>query len=171
MGRWAALLFTVLSGLLCALFEAAWLRSFWVATHVYLFAGYSRHMLTSERGGLVYRVSGAISTDRWSGTIGLVDGDWLTLPAGFDAKPSWSFAGFSYSNGRQRTVPTEIWRVPYWFPTGAAAACFALLLRSFRLRGISPGHCLSCGYDLRASPEKCPECGAAAPSGKSAAKG
>ena len=29
-----------------------------------------------------------------------------------------------------------------------------------RRRRSKPGHCPSCGYDLRATPERCPECGA-----------
>jgi len=42
-----------------------------------------------------------------------------------------------------------------WFPLSAIRA------RRRADRWIS-GRCVNCGYDLRATPEKCPECGAAA---------
>ena len=54
--------------------------------------------------------------------------------------------------------------VPHWF----LALLFALLpavrlIKRWRNR-IPPGNCQKCGYDLRASEDRCPECGAPIPS-------
>jgi hypothetical protein len=57
------------------------------------------------------------------------------------------------------------WRqlyLPHWLMTLAtglpvAFALFMLIRRKYRRR---PGHCPTCGYDLRATPDRCPECGA-----------
>ena len=53
--------------------------------------------------------------------------------------------------------------IPLWFATLAFAAYPALALirgpfRRYRRR--KRGLCATCGYDLRGSPERCPECGA-----------
>jgi hypothetical protein len=56
-----------------------------------------------------------------------------------------------------------LWTVHYWkviLLTLVAPSCrLRLAVRSWR-RAVS-GACASCGYDLRATPERCPECGAA----------
>jgi hypothetical protein len=55
-------------------------------------------------------------------------------------------------------------RWPHWFPAVAAAILpLVSLCRLFRQRHRGPGLCKRCGYDLRATPGRCPECGAAVP--------
>jgi hypothetical protein len=49
--------------------------------------------------------------------------------------------------------------VPHWTLALLLALPPALRLRSHRRRPRTPGVCRSCGYDLRATPERCPECG------------
>jgi hypothetical protein len=55
--------------------------------------------------------------------------------------------------------------IPYWallIVAGVLPVCWCrpILVRRARRRS---GRCLSCGYDLRASKERCPECGTAIP--------
>ena len=55
-----------------------------------------------------------------------------------------------------------IFGVPHWFLSLVFAVLPALWVRRWRNR-IPPGHCKRCGYDLRASEGRCPECGTAIP--------
>ena len=72
-------------------------------------------------------------------------------------------SGFSGSNPNSRfATPT----LPLYFPAllftlPPAIALHRHLRRRHRMRN---NLCPSCGYDLRASPEKCPECGTVSPS-------
>ncbi len=84
---------------------------------------------------------------------------------------SHSLLGFTYAHeprriGYQRipvvTVNDRALTVPYWFLIVVTLLLPAIALHRWhrRRRRIGENRCLTCGYDLRASPERCPECGA-----------
>jgi hypothetical protein len=66
------------------------------------------------------------------------------------------------SDPEPRSIRTDTQRLalPWWFLTLCSAILPALALRRrLRVRRRPPGTCPGCGYDLRASPVRCPECG------------
>ena len=71
---------------------------------------------------------------------------------------------FGFRLGGLRCSKGSLWnlQVPYWFLTlifmlPAALAPFSLRRR----RRVDAGLCAHCGYDIRATPQRCPECGTA----------
>ena len=93
-----------------------------------------------------------------------------------DAKP-YAWSGYAdvtadvlgVATGGHGDATGRVWwvRVPYWSPAGAFAAPVLLLgvarrwarVRAGRAR--ARGACPGCDYDLRATPDRCPECGTA----------
>jgi hypothetical protein len=64
-----------------------------------------------------------------------------------------------YLRGKRQSGSSIV--ISYWFPLVAAMGLLCVLLRQHlhsRMR-IRDGLCLACGYDLRATPDRCPECG------------
>jgi hypothetical protein len=89
-------------------------------------------------------------------------GTWSSRPR--NRYSSGWFHGFGYwiRSGHPVESVRAFW-IPHWF----AALLFAIL-PAIRLRAIVSarrvrryGLCPTCGYDLRATPDRCPECGAA----------
>jgi len=60
--------------------------------------------------------------------------------------------------------------IPYWLAVLVLALPAPVYLAIW-MRRKKPGHCAKCGYDLRASPERCPECGTATPGRLSSGSG
>jgi hypothetical protein len=81
----------------------------------------------------------------------------------------WNQAGFAFLDSGQQDEAEHGFRItgvtlPLWLPLVVFAAGPAVVLvkwgrRRLRVRG---GRCRHCGYDLRATPGRCPECGAGA---------
>jgi hypothetical protein len=90
-----------------------------------------------------------------------------TFPGKVGGHGSWSvrIAGFAAGEFRagSRPVTYRVAVVPYWFLVLLfAAAPLRWAWVRHRVRFQPSGSCGRCGYDLRATPDRCPECGHAA---------
>ncbi len=78
-------------------------------------------------------------------------------PSGYGVGPR----GYSWHRGEHNTLSIA---APSWIPPIPFAACGVIvwLRHRVRRRRASAGLCITCGYDLRATPQRCPECGTVA---------
>ena len=165
-------LFTILSMLSLLLFVAVvtlWLRNRW-------FDEFAR-CATGRRSFVLRSFDGACQLTFIRDAVDLKQGfaaeslsvvehgiDLRTLKRVNPLRPGeWSFAGFrrEWSGPHPRFGENVSYTIPYWFlaaTTGVAPAVTSRRLLASRTRA-RRGHCPSCGYDLRATPERCPECG------------
>lgn len=91
------------------------------------------------------------------------EGEFAARVAGYPSMPPPRYAllGLSYTQaaGAARRVETPLW-MPALVASLLPAGRGALYWRSRRRAGRSGnGFCPQCGYDCRASPDRCPECG------------
>jgi hypothetical protein len=111
----------------------------------------------------------------WNGTFGVIRAmEEIGRKAAEEARTAsqWDLAGFRYFYGYTmwgvsgpKGVPSYLIMIPCWFlvlaslPLGIHRWRRLHKERVLRFRE-KHGLCLECGYDLRASTERCPECGA-----------
>jgi hypothetical protein len=93
--------------------------------------------------------------------------DWVTNPVSRLSPPRgiWEWLGFR--SARQRRPPEFLsWSVG--LPTPLLILLFSMIpflwyKRKRHSRRQQHGQCVACGYDLRATPKRCPECGTLVP--------
>jgi len=75
--------------------------------------------------------------------------------------PSVQVAGFTLGTDRSTAWAYNVLIVPYWFAELVLLATAVWAWRYVRRqsRRAAGRLCARCGYDLRATPERCPECG------------
>jgi hypothetical protein len=160
-----------LSLLLCLAAVGAWGWGNWTAVMVRWVAPHSIYELGVSRAELFAGVSHrldpqghyAAGKQGWSckalPSTDLVAGAPMLFP---DAHSP--VAGFFFGESKGQAFERKMILLPMWFVVAVfallpLAAGTRLVRRRRRARRLNTGHCIACGYDLRASPDRCPECG------------
>jgi hypothetical protein len=135
---------TIVSLLLCAALTALWVRSHWCCDEV------------------TYR--GPTEAIRFRS----YDGDFYFITSRFMVcLPGWTWiydSKYSPAESGWMDQADLTWRIPFFslFVWTAAVPYWRLVIPWIRSRAIrAGGYCASCGYDLRGTPVRCPECGTA----------
>ena len=175
--------------LMPVLVGAMWIRSYWrLDEFSFQRDSANTFAMVSFQGGLHFS-TGATMTRRfeWDSYRIPEGATWLTEhPYGFD----WMHFGFARSTqanvrvrlrvpdpALQRALLSPVDRITPWLPPDQfviipywplALFCALPMIawgirRLRRAHRMSRGLCPSCGYDLRATPDRCPECGSLSP--------
>ena len=158
-------LFTILSALsllLCVVVCVLWVRSYLDGEAVIIRQGHEELVLRNGIGNV---------TVRWATTAEEQEAEWRVVslvPANMDrwALYFWNFKawwGLDALTSDRRSDMNRGLIVPHWFLAAlllVLPTTWGCLFRR-RRRRLHAGLCPSCGYDLRATPDRCPECGTA----------
>lgn len=149
-----------------AISVAMWVRGHYAFEELTWTGSSARWLLSSAHGQLAFSISGGAD---WTGEMGFGRSVGSPKPGSLTSArdAGWSRlrthverGGFVVWTGivGSRFVKSVV--VPWWSITA-----LMLVLPGYRVvrtarRVRAPGRCAQCGYDLRATPDRCPECGA-----------
>ena len=169
LARWLFTLCAAVSLLLCVAVCVLWVRSYYACDAVWMESPSRIVSIQSSLGKAgFYGVASTVAdlaepgppVVKWQSfeTADLVD-------TFISATMSHSWGDFSWTYGGIGTKHYQNVLIPYWCVAAAAAAAALLLFRgawahNLRYGRMCRGLCPQCGYDLRAAPGRCPECGA-----------
>jgi hypothetical protein len=162
LGRILLNALTVLSLVLCVAILVLWARSYIRFDWLQVTHGTAGEELIAYRGRIIYL--------HWDGipsapSISFDTG--RTKPVGtldIESRSDRRLLGITVPHGRVSGPDADWWpwACPFWLLTlitvALPAGRFALMRR--RLSHGGAARCIYCGYDLRATPDRCPECGA-----------
>ena len=143
------------SALLCLATAAMWVRSYWVAdVWIHQMPISVRDNLTSSHGSVGWTRNrlppGVFGPRTYS--------RYLTVaPTQLNAEKQ--LAGFGWARHVDPVLQYWAVLVPHWFLFLLTAILPVLRWKAGPLQLYPPGFCRACGYDLRATPGRCPECG------------
>jgi hypothetical protein len=162
---------TLTSLLICLLATTAWIRGYQRGDilHVYTPGG-RLQAVGSYAGGLIIVITDIPGGPdvTWSGRWSLCRLDVASklYDLAFDQQSiNSSLGGFVFAKGAvpvgAQTPTYRALRVPAWFVVALTAPLPLHTLRRIlrRRRWLKRGSCRECGYDLRETPGRCPECG------------
>ena len=161
---------TVMSLLLCIATAGLWVRSYKVqdfwdyycpgavgSEHLISSLGRVEFTYTTDHGGIMYPHGDLVEDPAPPYVLKVAEGRGVTIIV--------DRIGFGYwtETGKVFSLETRTWGclLPFWFLTLLTSLLpgTRLLLFLRRRRKRSESFCQKCGYDLRATPDRCPECG------------
>lgn len=154
--------------LVCLLMGGLWVRSLWSADFLSYTAnhrsapGFSVYSLDSIHGSIHF---GGMTTPSELPSE-YKEGFKLERHKAADVRVAGDYLGFGYVARVATGSSAAFWELwmPNWFLILALALpaipwLFSRYRLSIRQRRLARGQCADCGYDLHATPDRCPECG------------
>jgi hypothetical protein len=181
LARYLFTLCSVVSLLLCVAVCVLWVRSCWVTDQLIWQRVDGRRSGQSAQGGVVLDLSFSRFSGRPADFCGLIYASGEARPALWyevtlflqsrhpgDTTAGSQWGGFGWYETRKANGDRYASVVAPFWSFALASAVLPLGWTTMRLcsriharRRKGGALCLNCGYDLRASPERCPECGTA----------